>query len=322
MQKTWEFWIDRGGTFTDIVARRPDGSLGCHKLLSDNPERYRDAAVQGIRELLGLEAGARIPGDLIKEIRIGTTVATNALLERKGARVLFVTTRGFGDLLRIGYQDRPRLFDLHIVLPAMLYERVLEVDERVDAQGRALRPLDPEQARPALQAALDDGISAVAIALAHSYLYHDHELRLGELCRDMGFEQVSLSHETSPLIKLVSRADTTVADAYLSPVVRRYLRTLEAELTSAEGSVPRLLFMQSGGGLIEAGLLRGKDAALSGPAGGVVGMARGAASGTGTTLPGAVIRCRPRRRGDRAASRDAGRRRGRSSARSSTATRG
>ena len=276
--KTWQIWIDRGGTFTDFVARRPDGSLVCHKLLSDNPACYRDAAAQGIRELLGLASDAPIPDGLIKEIRMGATVATNALLERKGARVLFVTTRGFGDLLRIGSQDRPRLFDLHIVLPAMLYERILELDERVDARGKALRILDVEQARPALQAALDAGITAVAIAFAHGYRYHAHERRLGELCRQLGFTQVSLSHEVSPLLKLAPRAHTTVADAYLSPVVRHYLQTLEAELAATAGPPPRLLFMQSGGGLIEAGLLRGKDAVLSGPAGGVVGMARAAAA--------------------------------------------
>ena len=214
----WQFWVDRGGTFTDIVAKSPDGRLVSHKLLSDNPERYKDAAVQGIRELLGLERGASIPPGTIEHVKMGTTVATNALLERKGERTLFVTTRGFGDALRIGYQNRPRLFDLNIVLPSLLYERVIEVDERVDACGKVLRPLDEDRIRDGLQTAFDTGIRAVAVAFMHGYRYRDHELRVGEICREVGFTRISLSHEVSPLVKLVSRADTTVVDAYLSPI--------------------------------------------------------------------------------------------------------
>ena len=273
----WQIWIDRGGTFTDVVARRPDGRLVSHKLLSENPERYRDAAVQGIRDLLGLEPGEPIPPGALEHVKMGTTVATNALLERKGDRTLFVTTRGFGDALRIGYQSRPRLFDLEIVLPELLYERVVEVDERVDARGAVLSPLDEEQVRPELQAAFDSGIRAVAVAFMHGYRYHDHELRVGDLCRRIGFTQVSLSHEASPLVKLVSRGDTTVVDAYLSPILRRYVRQVADELGIGEGGGPRLMFMQSNGGLTDARLFQGKDAILSGPAGGVVGMTRTAA---------------------------------------------
>ena len=273
----WQIWIDRGGTFTDVVARRPDGRLVSHKLLSENPERYEDAAVQGIRDLLGLEPGEPIPPGALEHVKMGTTVATNALLERKGDRTLFVTTRGFGDALRIGYQNRPRLFDLEIVLPELLYERVVEVDERVDACGAVLSPLDEEQVRPELQAAFDSGIRAVAVAFMHGYRYHDHERRVGDLCRRIGFTQVSLSHEASPLVKLVSRGDTTVVDAYLSPILRRYVRQVADALGIGEGGGPRLMFMQSNGGLTDARLFQGKDAILSGPAGGVVGMTRTAA---------------------------------------------
>ena len=273
----WQFWVDRGGTFTDIVARSPEGRLLSHKLLSENPGRYRDAALQGIRDLLGLAPGAAIPPGTIEHIKMGTTVATNALLERKGERTLFVTTRGFGDALRIGYQERPRLFDLHIVLPALLYERVIEVDERVDARGRVLRPLDEDRVRADLQAAFDAGIRSVAVALMHGYRQRGHELGVGEICRQIGFTRVSLSHEVSPLVKLVSRADTSVVDAYLSPILRRYVEQVADELGVEGDHGARLMFMQSNGGLTDARLFQGKDAIFSGPAGGVVGMTRTAA---------------------------------------------
>ena len=270
----WQFWVDRGGTFTDIVAKSPDGKLISHKLLSENPGRYRDAAVQGIRDVLGLAPGAGIPPDTIEHVKMGTTVATNALLERKGERTLFVTTRGFGDTLRIGYQNRPRLFDLDIVLPALLYEQVIEADERVDAGGEVLCPLDEERLRTELQAAFASGIQAVAVAFIHGYRYSDHEVRVGEICKEIGFTRVSLSHEVSPLVKLVSRGDTTVVDAYLSPILQRYVRQVADELCIRDDSGPRLMFMQSNGGLTDARRFQGKDAILSGPAGGVVGMTR------------------------------------------------
>ena len=267
------------------MAKRPDGALVCHKLLSENPERYQDAAVQGIRDLLGLEDGAPIPRDSIEHVKMGTTVATNALLERKGERTLFVTTKGFGDCLRIGHQARPDLFALNIVLPEMLYERVVEAEERVDAQGAVLIPLNEDQVRADLQEAFDDGIRAVAVVFMHGYRHHDHELRVGELCRRVGFTQISLSHQASPLIKLVPRGDTTVVDAYLSPILRRYVRQLADALGVEGASGPRLMFMQSNGGLTDAGLFQGKDAILSGPAGGVVGMVRTAAmSGIGKLI--------------------------------------
>ena len=273
----WQFWVDRGGTFTDIVAKSPEGRLVSHKLLSENPGRYEDAAVQGIRDILGLAPGAAIPPGTIEHVKMGTTVATNALLERKGERTLFVTTRGFGDALRIGYQNRPRLFDLHIVLPGLLYEGVIEVDERVDARGEVLRSLDEDRVRADLQSAFDAGIRSVAIAFMHGYRYTAHELRAGEICRQIGFGRVSLSHAVSPLIKLVSRADTTVVDAYLSPILRRYVEQVAGELGVEEGRGPRLMFMQSNGGLTDARRFQGKDAIFSGPAGGVVGMTRTAA---------------------------------------------
>jgi 5-oxoprolinase (ATP-hydrolysing) len=270
----WQFWIDRGGTFTDIVARRPDGEILCHKVLSENPERYRDAAVQGIRDLLGLAPGEAIPTGLIDTVRMGTTVATNALLERKGDPTLLLITKGYADLLRIGYQNRPRLFDLHIRLPEVLYSRVAEVDERVGARGELVRPVDETSARTALEAAHAAGNRAVAIAFMHSYRYPAHEQRVAEIAREVGFTQVSPSHLASPLIKLVSRGDTAVADAYLSPVLRRYVDQVRDELGAERGGCRRLQFMQSNGGLIDAGLFQGKDSILSGPAGGVVGMVR------------------------------------------------
>ncbi len=277
MAVQWQVWIDRGGTFTDVVARSPDGELVCHKLLSENPERYTDAAVQGVRDVLGLGPDAALPPGLIDQVRMGTTVATNALLERKGDRVVFVTTRGFGDVLRIGYQARPEIFALDIRLPQLLYERVVEVDERVAADGEVLKPLDEGPLREQLQSAFDAGIRSVAVALMHGYRHTDHERRIGEICKDIGFDQISLSHATSPLIKLVSRGDTTVVDAYLSPILRRYVDQVADELGADATGGPDLMFMQSNGGLTDARLFQGKDAILSGPAGGVVGMTRTAA---------------------------------------------
>jgi 5-oxoprolinase (ATP-hydrolysing) len=272
----WQIWIDRGGTFTDVVAQGPDGHIVSCKLLSENPGRYHDAAVQGIRTVLGLNVDDKIPPGSIEQVRMGTTVATNALLERKGDRVAFVTTRGFGDALRIGYQARPRIFDLNIVLPELLYERVVEADERIAADGNVLKELDEDQVRHELEAAYADGIRSVAVALLHGYRHADHERRIGELCEEIGFSQVSLSHQASPLIKLVSRGDTTVVDAYLSPILRRYVEQVAADLGADSGRGPRLMFMQSNGGLTDAHLFQGKDAILSGPAGGVVGMTRSA----------------------------------------------
>ncbi len=280
----WRFWIDRGGTFTDVVAQAPDGSLRIHKLLSADPGRYEDAAIEGVRRLLGLRGGGGgerdggggvggdcdcdepIPEALVAEVRMGTTVATNALLEREGTPTLYVTTRGFGDALRIGYQDRPDIFALDIRLPAPAYARVLEVDERVGADGQVVRPLDEEGTRRGLEEARRAGLDACAIAFVHGYAHPEHERRVAELARAAGFSQVSVSHDTSPLMKLVGRGETTVVDAYLSPILRRYVDGVAAQL----GDV-RLRFMQSHGGLTDAALFRGKDAVLSGPAGGVVG---------------------------------------------------
>jgi 5-oxoprolinase (ATP-hydrolysing) len=265
----WQFWIDRGGTFTDVVAKRPDGTTETRKLLSQNPERYKDAAIQGIRDCLGLAPGERIPSEAIRAVKMGTTVATNALLERQGDRTVLAITRGFGDALRIGYQNRPKLFDRHIVLPELLYERVVEIDERIDAAGTVLTALDEDGARAALQAAFDAGIRSLAVVFMHGYRHVAHERRVAAIARGIGFTQVSTSHETSPLMKLVSRGDTTVVDAYLSPILRRYVDGVAEEL----GNV-RLMFMQSNGGLTDARLFQGKDSILSGPAGGVVGMVR------------------------------------------------
>ena len=266
----WDFWIDRGGTFTDIVARAPDGGLRSHKLLSENPEAYRDAAIQGIRELLGVGADERIPAERIATVKMGTTVATNALLERKGDRVLLITNEGFADALEIGYQARPRLFDRAIVKPELLYERVAEVGGRFLADGTEEVPLDERAAREALQDAYQDGIRSVAIVFMHGYRYSAHEKRVAELARQAGFSQISPSHEVSPLIKLVGRGDTAVVDAYLSPILRRYVDQVAGELdTSNIGT--RLMFMMSSGGLTAAELFQGRDAILSGPAGGIIG---------------------------------------------------
>jgi 5-oxoprolinase (ATP-hydrolysing) len=271
MSGSWEFWIDRGGTFTDVIGRRPDGALLTHKLLSENPEAYRDAAVHGIRHLLGLAPGEPIPSEQISAVKMGTTVATNALLERKGERTLLLITKGFRDALRIGYQARPKIFAKHIIKPDMLYERVVEVDERVRADGTIERELALEAVRAELERAKADGIRAVAVVLMHAYRYSDHEQRVAALARELGFEQVSASHEVSPLIKLVGRGDTTVVDSYLSPILRSYVARVAGELNSGEET--RLMFMMSSGGLTAAELFRGKDAILSGPAAGVVGMA-------------------------------------------------
>ncbi|TGP54854.1 5-oxoprolinase [bacterium M00.F.Ca.ET.230.01.1.1] len=264
----WDFWIDRGGTFTDIIGRDPQGRLHPRKLLSENPEAYADAAIQGIRDLLGLQAGAAISADVIGDVKMGTTVATNALLERKGDRVLLLISKGFRDALRIAYQARPDIFAKEIILPEQLYERVIEVDERVRADGSVERLLDLADCRPAIEQAKADGIDAVAIVFMHAWKYPDHEKAVATVCRKIGFSQISVSHEVSPLIKLVGRGDTAVVDAYLSPILSRYVQRVAGEL----GAGPRLMFMMSSGGLTAADMFQGKDALLSGPAGGVVGM--------------------------------------------------
>ncbi len=268
----WDFWIDRGGTFTDIVARRPDGEIVSCKLLSESPENYKDAAIAGIRQLMGLGEEDKIPAGEIANVKMGTTVATNALLERKGDRTALIITKGFRDALEIGYQARPNLFDRHIIKPELLYETVMEVDERLSADGKVLQALDRDAARAGMKQIYDSGIRAVAIVLMHAYRFSDHELQLAELARDIGFTQVSVSHEVSPLMKLVGRGDTTVVDAYLSPILRRYVEQVATELGLDENSSTNLMFMQSSGGLTAAELFQGKDAILSGPAGGVVGM--------------------------------------------------
>jgi 5-oxoprolinase (ATP-hydrolysing) len=267
--KRWQFWIDRGGTFTDVVGRRPDGALLTHKLLSDNPERYRDAAVAGIRHLLGLAPGESITPALVECVKMGTTVATNALLERRGEPTLLVTTPGFKDALRIAYQNRPRLFDRHIVLPELLYQEVIEAQERVAVDGEVLQPLDEERLLRGLREVRARGIASVAIVFMHGWRHTTHERAAARLAREAGFDQVSTSHQTSPLMKFVSRGDTTVVDAYLSPILRRYVEQVQGEMPGV-----RLLFMQSSGGLVDAAVFQGKDAILSGPAGGIVGMAR------------------------------------------------
>lgn len=274
----WQFWVDRGGTFTDVVAMRPDGTLMTHKLLSENPQQYPDAAIQGIRDLLGISQDTELPAGQISAVKMGTTVATNALLEREGEPTLLVTTRGFGDALRIGYQTRPDLFSLEIMLPEMLYSDVLEVNERIGARGDIVEPLDERQATEGMQQAFDRGLRSLAIVFMHGYRYPDHEQRVAEIAREIGFTQVSVSSEVSPLMKLVSRGDTTVVDAYLSPILRRYVDQVSGELAGMEKAGGRLMFMQSNGGLTDAHRFQGKDAILSGPAGGVVGMVRTAES--------------------------------------------
>ncbi|MEG4247443.1 hydantoinase B/oxoprolinase family protein [Microcoleus sp. Pol10D4] len=283
----WQFWIDRGGTFTDIVAQSPDGKLVIHKLLSENPERYTDAAVQGIREILRIPADAAIPAAEIEAIKMGTTVATNALLERKGDRTILLITKGFGDALRIGYQNRPNIFARHIVLPQMLYDRVIEVAERYSAQGEELTAVNPEFI-PSLQQAYDEGIRSCAIVFMHGYRYSEHEKQVAKIAKEIGFTQISVSHEVSPLMKLVSRGDTAVVDAYLSPILRRYVEQVISQLIEADfgnegllmpnaqcpipnAQFPKLMFMQSNGGLVDAAQFQGKNSILSGPAGGIVG---------------------------------------------------
>ncbi|WP_406873164.1 hydantoinase B/oxoprolinase family protein [Aminobacter sp. P9b] len=307
MSGKWDFWVDRGGTFTDVIGRDPQGNLHPRKLLSENPEAYRDAAIQGVRDLLGLAPGAAIPVGAIGDIRMGTTVATNALLERKGDRVLLLITKGFRDALRIAYQARPDIFAKEIILPEQLYERVVEVDERVRVDGCVERLLDIAEIKPILMQAKADGIDAVAIVFMHAWKFPEHERAVAAVCRKCGFSQVSVSHEVSPLVKLVGRGDTTVVDAYLSPILSRYVSQVAGELGAlpsplwggsdgealrgggearstptpalradpphkGEGENPRLMFMMSSGGLTAADLFQGKDALLSGPAGGVVGM--------------------------------------------------
>ncbi len=262
MKRTWTVAIDRGGTFTDVVARSSDGRLRIEKLLSESPGHYDDAALEAIRRILAEEGG------FVAEVRMGTTVATNALLERKGARVGLAITTGFADALRIGYQARPNIFARHIVLPSMLYDTVVEVNERVGADGEILVPLDEVQVRETLSTLRDLGIDALAIILMHGWRFTDHEIRVAMIARELGFSQVSVSCEVAPLIKLVGRGDTTVADAYLSPVLRQYVDRVVAGLPAGID----LHFMQSNGGLADARAFRGKDAILSGPAGGVVGM--------------------------------------------------
>ena len=268
----WQFWVDRGGTFTDIVAKRPDGTLITHKLLSDNPEQYGDAAVAGIRHLLGLKAGEPIPSDVVDCVKMGTTVATNALLERKGEPTLLVTTKGFRDALRIAYQNRPRLFDRQIVLPELLYSAVVEAHERVGAHGEVIEALHESLLKSELLAHYKRGLRSVSIVFLHGYRYTDHEKAAKRIARELGFTQISTSHETSPMMKFVSRGDTTVVDAYLSPLLRRYVSQVAGEMPGV-----KLFFMQSSGGLADAHAFQGKDAILSGPAGGIVGMARTAA---------------------------------------------
>ncbi len=283
--QSWQFWIDRGGTFTDIVAKRPDGKLVIHKLLSENSERYTDAPVQGIRDILGIAADAPIPPELIEVVKMGTTVATNALLERKGDRALLLITKGFRDALRIGYQNRPDIFAREIILPEMLYERVIEVEERYSAQGEELIPLNIPEIQQSLQEAYDTDIRSCAIVFMHGYRYSTHEQEVAKIASKMGFSQVSVSHQVTPLMKLVSRGDTTVVDAYLSPILRRYVDQVQDNLnvgnstqtqsqnrlTSQNVHFVKLMFMQSNGGLVDAQQFQGKDSILSGPAGGIVG---------------------------------------------------
>ena len=265
----WQFWIDRGGTFTDIVARSPDGTLSTHKLLSEDPEHYRDAAIAGIRRILGLDMEEPIPPGLVDVVKMGTTVATNALLERKGERLLLLVNRGFADALRIGTQARPRLFDLAITLPSMLYEQVAEIGCRVDVHGAVLETLDEAEAEATLSAAFATGVRSCAIVLMHAWKYPEHERRIAQIAERVGFTQISASHAVSPLLRLVPRGDTTVVDAYLSPILRRYVDQVASNLKGT-----RLYFMQSNGGLASAEVFQGKDALLSGPAGGIVGATR------------------------------------------------
>ena len=272
---SFDFWIDRGGTFTDIIAKAADGTLSARKLLSENPGVYDDAALEGIRQTLGLETGAAIPPGRIGTVRMGTTVATNALLERKGDKTLLLITKGFRDALRIAYQARPDIFAKEIILPEQLYTKVAEVPERVLADGTVETPFDETAAREALSAAKAEGIDAVAIVFMHSWRYPEHEAKAKALAKEAGFTQISVSHEVSPLVKLVGRGDTTVVDAYLTPILKRYVTRVASALgaSTEDEKAPSLQFMMSSGGLTAAEMFEGKDAILSGPAGGVVGMA-------------------------------------------------
>ena len=274
IQQKWQFWIDRGGTFTDIIARQPNGHILTHKLLSENPRQYRDAAIHGIKEILGIGSEDKLPCDQISVAKMGTTLATNALLERDGENTLLVITKGFKDQLRIGYQTRPDLFALHIELSELLYCEVLEIDERIGAHGQILVSLNEATSREGLVKHYKNGLRSLAIVLMHGYRYHEHEKRLAKLAREIGFTQISVSHEVSPLMKLVSRGDTTVIDAYLSPILRRYVNLVASELEGQCEQTSKLMFMKSNGGLTDAKMFRGKDAILSGPTGGVVGMAK------------------------------------------------
>jgi len=265
-KRRWQFYIDRGGTFTDLVAKTPEGKLTVHKLLSENPEQYQDAPIQGIRDLMGLTADEPIPTAQIEVVKMGTTVATNALLERKGDRLALLITKGFKDALRIGYQNRPDIFAREIILPSMLYETVVEIDARHDAQGNELKPVDVRQVKQDLETVYQTGIRGCAIVLMHGYRYPQHELQVAEIAQEIGFTQISISHQVSPLMKLVSRGDTTVVDAYLTPILRRYVDRLSDRLPDTQ-----LMFMKSDGGLVEADRFQGKDSILSGPAGGIVG---------------------------------------------------
>lgn len=284
----WRFWIDRGGTFTDVVALDPSGRLHACKLLSENPGAYDDAALEGIRRFLGVASGGELPSAQIAHVKMGTTVATNALLERKGEPLVLVTTAGLEDHFEIGYQARPDIFARQIVKPSMLFTRVIGAAERVRADGTVETALDEPALRSALEAAFSDGLRAAAIVFMHGYAFPTHEQRAEEIARDIGFTQVSVSHKVSPLIKFISRGDTTVADSYLSPILRRYVErvsgavmgTGEGELHGAVGdgaeggaAAPKLMFMASSGGLKAADQFHGRDAILSGPAGGIVGMA-------------------------------------------------
>ena len=272
-QECWNFWVDRGGTFTDVIGRAPDGTLHARKVLSDNPGLFRDAAVHGIRQLLGLRPGEPIPAGSVGEVRMGTTVATNALLERKGERTALVTTKGFRDALRIGYQARPDIFAKQIIKPDQLYSRVVEIDERILADGTVEKGLDIDEVCDVLEAIEAEGYTSLAIVFMHGYRYPQHEARVAQIAHEMFFPQVSVSHEVSPLVKLVGRGDTTVVDAYLSPILRRYVAQIEDEL-DVRRTGARVKFMMSSGGLTAANLFQGKDAILSGPAGGVVALAQ------------------------------------------------
>ena len=270
----WQFWIDRGGTFTDIIGRSPEGQISTRKLLSENSAQYKDAAIQGIRNLLNLKDADSIPIDQIDSIKMGTTVATNALLEREGEKTLLAITSGFSDILRIGYQQRPQLFSLDIQLPDMLYSEIVEIEERVDINGKIIKKLDLINTKKLLKIAFDQGFNSIAIVLMHGYRHQGHEQQVAEIAKKIGFVQISVSHKVSPLMKMIPRGDTTVVDAYLSPILRRYVNQVKDALGPTQSDYGKLMFMQSNGGLTDANYFQGKDAILSGPAGGVVGMVK------------------------------------------------